>query len=275
MRPYGACAAALALSLVATAGAAPAKINPANDVVAMVNDEPITREMLVKRVLSYYGDQTLEAMINQAIVRQAAAKNKLTVTDAEVTSRVSEIQGMFRTPELYHQMLRDSGMTPPQHREQVRFTILSEKVVSKIDPVKDSELETVRARIIVVNTEEEARQLVKSLKAGGDFIQTARLKSQDKRTAQMGGDLGYFMKLDATDIWQAVAPLKAGEIAGPVKVANAFAIVKLEDRRPASKLTAVEKDRYKTRVLSYKINEWLERSRRQAKVTRPVPVNLP
>ena len=33
----------------------------------MVNEEPITREMLVKRVLAYYGDQTLEAMINQEL----------------------------------------------------------------------------------------------------------------------------------------------------------------------------------------------------------------
>jgi foldase protein PrsA len=275
MKQHATWAAALSLSLVAAAGAAPAKINPANDVVAMVNEEPITREMLVKRVLAYYGDQTLEAMINQAIVRQAAAKNKLAVTEAEVSNRLTQIKSMFRTPELYQQMLRESGMTEPQHREQVKFTILSEKVVAKIDPVKDADLETVRARIIVVATEDEARQLVKSLKSGGDFVQTARLKSLDKRTAQMGGDLGYFMKLDLPDVWQAVASMKPGEIAGPVKLGTTIAVLKLEERRPAAKLTEVEKDRYKTRILSYKINEWLDRSRRQAKITRPVPVNLP
>ena len=112
MKQYGAWAAALGLALAVTSGAVSApKGSPTNDVVALVNDEPITREALVKRLLAYYGDQTLDAMINQLIVRQAAQRYKLVVTDADVDKRVVQIKGMFRTPELYLQMLRESGMT--------------------------------------------------------------------------------------------------------------------------------------------------------------------
>jgi foldase protein PrsA len=269
-------AAALALALVTTAGAAPApKVNPNNDVVAMVGDEPITREALVKRLLAYYGDTALDAMINQTIVRQVAQRQKITVTDAEVDRRVLQVKGMFRTPEMYLQMLRESGMTEPQHREQVRFTMLSEKIVAKVDPVTDADLELARARVIVVGTDEEAKTLVKQLKGGVDFVQTARQKSLDKRTGQAGGDLGYFLRVDLPDVWKVIANMKPGEVTGPAKLGTSIVVLKLEERRPASQLTPPERDRYTTRILNYKIGEWLDRSRRQTKVTRPVPLNLP
>jgi foldase protein PrsA len=269
-------AAALALALVTTAGAETApKVNPNNDVVAMVNDEPITRDALVKRLLSYYGDQALEAMINQTLVRQAAQRQKVTVTDAEVDRRMLQVKGMFRTPEMYQQMLRESAMTEPQHREQVRFTMLSEKIVAKTDPVTDGDLELARARVIVVGTDEEAKALVKILKGGVDFVQAARQKSLDKRTGQAGGDLGYFLKVDLPDVWKVIAPMKPGDITGPAKLGTSIVILKLEERRPASQLTPPERERYTMRVLNYKINEWLDRFRHQAKVSRPVPLNLP
>jgi foldase protein PrsA len=269
-------AAALALALVTTAGAAPApKVNPNNDVVAMVGDEPITREALVKRLLAYYGDTALDAMINQTIVRQVAQRQKITVTDAEVDRRVLQVKGMFRTPEMYLQMLRESGMTEPQHREQVRFTMLSEKIVAKVDPVTDADLELARARVIVVGTDEEAKTLVKQLKGGVDFVQTARQKSLDKRTGQAGGDLGYFLRVDLPDVWKVIANMKPGDVTGPAKLGTSIVVLKLEERRPASQLTPPERERYTTRILNYKIGEWLDRSRRQTKVTRPVPLNLP
>jgi foldase protein PrsA len=275
MKHYG-LAAALALALVTTAGAVAApKVSLNSDVVAMVNDEPITRDALVKRLIAYYGDQALDAMINQTIVRQAAQRQKITVTDAEVDRRMLQVKSMFRTPEMYQQMLRESGMTEPQHREQVRFTMLSEKIVAKVDPVTDADLELARARVIVVGTDEEAKALVKTLKAGADFVQTARQKSLDKRTGQAGGDLGYFLRVDLPDVWKVIAPMKAGEITGPVKLGTSTVVLKLDERRPASTLTPPERERYTMRILNYKINEWLDRSRRQTKVTRTSPLNLP
>src|SRR5262245_32909328 len=101
MKQYG-WAAALTLTLVTTAGAALApKVSTNSSIVAMVNDEPITREALVKRLLAYYGDQALDAMINQTIVRQASQRQKITVTDAEVDRRMLQVKSMFRTPEMY------------------------------------------------------------------------------------------------------------------------------------------------------------------------------
>lgn len=258
--------------------AAPAtgpKVPGGGDVVALVNNEPITREALVKRLLAYHGDRTLDAMVNQVIVRQAAQKQKLVVTDAEVDRRVVQIKGMFRTSEMYQQMLAESGISEPQHREQVRFTLLSERIVAKVDPVKDTDVEQARASIIVAGSDEEAAALLKTIKGGADFAQVAREKSRDKRTAQAGGDLGFFLRVDLPDVWKLVATLKPGDVAGPVKVGNTIVLVKLIERRAAASLTPQDRERYTVRVLNFKINEWLDRSRRQAKVVRPPSVALP
>lgn len=276
MRPIGGWVAAATLALVVTAGAAPApKSNRNSEVVALVNNEPITREALVKRLLAYYGERTLDVMIKQTIVRQAAAQHKVTVTDAEVDQRLMQIKSMFRTPELYQQMLRDSDMTEPQHREQVRFTLLSEKIVAKLDPVKDADLELARASILVVGSEAEGQELLKALQGGGDFAQLAREKSLDKRTAQAGGDLGFFLRVDLPDVWKLIAPLKPGEVTGPTNLGGSIVLLKLLERRAPSSLTPQERERYTVRVLNFKINEWLDRARRQAKVIRPAPVALP
>src|SRR5207248_1116271 len=129
------------------------KITPQEDVVASVNNEPITREALIRRVLAYYGPTNLESMINQTLVRQSAEREKITVTDAEIEERVSRLRSMMRTPELFQQWLRESGLTEQHYRDQVRYTILTEKIVMKHSPNSESDLDRVRVRIILAQTE--------------------------------------------------------------------------------------------------------------------------
>src|ERR1041385_7357599 len=51
----------------------------------------------------------------------------------------------------------------------------------------------VRARHILVETEDEAKAVVAELKKGADFAELAKAKSKDPGSAD-GGDLGYFTK---------------------------------------------------------------------------------
>lgn len=241
-------------------------------VLATVNGQPITQEELVQRVLSYYGKSSLEAMINRMLVNQEAKRLGVTVTDAEMDARTSLIKNQLGGAEGYGHWLAQSGITEAQHREQVRATMLTEKIVAKTDPIKDSELEQAAVRIILLPSEADAKSVETVLKNGGDFIQLARERSLDQQTGGRGGLLPPVMQAEYPDIWKAIADLKPGQTTGPVKLGDSYAILKLEARLPISKQSDQEKERNRARLMSVKLNEWLDSARKHAKITYGAPL---
>lgn len=241
-------------------------------VLATVNGQPITQAELVQRLLSYYGKSSLEAMINRMLVNQEAKRLGVTVSDAELDARMSLIKNQLGGAEGYSHWLAQSGITEAQHREQVHATMLTEKIVAKTNPIKDSELEQAVVRIILLPNETDAKSVETVLKSGGDFIQLARERSLDRQTGDQGGLLPPVMQAEYPDIWKAIAGLKTGQTTGPVKLGDSYAILKLETRIPASKQTEAEKERNRTRLMSVKLNEWLDSARKRAKITYGAPL---
>jgi tetratricopeptide (TPR) repeat protein len=81
--------------------------------------------------------------------------------------------------------------------------------------------------IVVVDSESAAQQVVAQLKRGADFATVAKENSTDPTA----GDGGYMGPLDPstlrTELREALAGLKPGQIAGPVKMGESFAILKV------------------------------------------------
>src|ERR1041385_6846866 len=74
----------------------------------------------------------------------------------------------------------------------------------------------VRARHILVKTEDEAKAIVAELRKGADFAELARQKSTDPGASE-GGDLGYFPKEDMVpEFADAAFKLEKGQISEPV-----------------------------------------------------------
>jgi len=89
----------------------------------------------------------------------------------------------------------------------------------------------VRARHILVKTEEEAKAVVAELKNGADFAELAKQKSTDPGAAD-GGDLGYFPKEEMVPEFAEVAfSLEKGQISGPVHTRFGWHVIKVEDKR--------------------------------------------
>jgi len=94
-----------------------------------------------------------------------------------------------------------------------------------------SEEQEVRARHILVESEDEAKAIVAELKKGADFAQIAKQKSKDPGAAE-GGDLGYFTKDQMVPEFAAVAfKLDKGQISDPVKTQFGWHVIKVEDKR--------------------------------------------
>lgn len=89
----------------------------------------------------------------------------------------------------------------------------------------------VHARHILVKTEEEAKDLVKQLKAGADFNELAK-KSSDSSNAHSGGDLGYFSRGQMVKSFEDAAfALEPGQVSDPVKSEFGWHVIKVEDKR--------------------------------------------
>lgn len=95
----------------------------------------------------------------------------------------------------------------------------------------------VRARHILVKTEDEAKALKAQLKDGKKFEDLAKEKSLDAASAKRGGDLGYFGDQVMTEAFSKAAfAMKKGDISDPVKTEFGWHIIKREDERPATLL---------------------------------------
>jgi peptidyl-prolyl cis-trans isomerase C len=89
----------------------------------------------------------------------------------------------------------------------------------------------VRARHILVETEDEAKAVKAELDKGADFAELAKKKSKDPGSAD-GGDLGFFTKEQMVPEFSTVAfSLEPGKISDPVKSQFGWHIIKVEEKR--------------------------------------------
>lgn len=89
----------------------------------------------------------------------------------------------------------------------------------------------VRARHILVESEDEAKAILAELKKGGDFAELAKQKSKDPGAAD-GGDLGYFTKDQMVPEFAEIAfELEPGKLSDPVKTQFGWHVIKVEDKR--------------------------------------------
>lgn len=85
---------------------------------------------------------------------------------------------------------------------------------------------------IQFSAETEALDAYQALQGGADFAELAKTKSVDKLSAQKGGDLGWVNAGDLPSAFEnAAIALEVGQYSQPVKVDNAYHIVKVEERK--------------------------------------------
>ncbi len=130
--------------------------------------------------------------------------------------------------------------------EQILVQALIEKeILDKVDVTDEEVLEyyeqnklnfTEKEQIhllnILVESEEEAQDILEQLKAGEDFSGIAIEKSTGPSAAQ-GGDLGYVAKgTIIPEIEEVIFALEVEELSGVVKTDFGFHILKIADKKP-------------------------------------------
>jgi foldase protein PrsA len=170
----------------------------------------------------------LSQMIDAELMRQAAQKEGITVTDADVTARMGEIKADAGGEEAFKQTLKDANLTEDEFRTLVvRDQILYERLYDKLTKSLPTTADQVHVRHILLNTDKEATDAQARLVKGEDFATVAKELSLDTQTKDSGGDLGFFPRgvLDAA-FENTVFSLKINEIA-KVQTDYGFHVVQL------------------------------------------------
>ena len=89
--------------------------------------------------------------------------------------------------------------------------------------------EMVRISIILVKTEDEAKEILKKAQEGEDFAELAKKYSMDS-SAGKGGDFGFRAKKALRkEFADAAFSMKTGEISNPIKTGDGYFIIKVTD----------------------------------------------
>ena len=228
------------LALIAPAQASTPTPAPAADaksgdpVVARVNGEEIHRSDVMHQ-LQMAGPQVqqlppqmiypqiLQKMIATKIVSQKGYAEGLQ-NDKAVKERVKELEAQVVAETYVH--------------KQVEPKITDAKIKERYDQLsaKFKPQDEVRARHILLKTEDEANDVIKQLKGGADFAKLAEDKSKDTGSAKQGGDLGYFVHDAMVKAFaDAAFGMKVGEVSDkPIKTEFGYHVIKVEDKRKSS-----------------------------------------
>lgn len=226
-----------------------------NPTLATIGSEKITEAQLRTELEKVGAKSVLSRMIDQEVIRQAAKKQNLTVTDKELQDEVNNFKKQFPSEDVFKQTLANEGMSMDEFQTQVRDKILLDKLAAKDVKITEDEIkkyydehgkefeqpEQVRARHILVDTEDEAKAIEDRLKKGEDFAKIAQEKSKDTSSAVKGGDLGFFGPGTMVPEFDKVAfSLKVNEVSQPVKTQFGYHVIQLLEKKAAQKATLEE-----------------------------------
>ncbi|MGH9430678.1 MAG: SurA N-terminal domain-containing protein [Terriglobia bacterium] len=171
----------------------------------------------------------LNELIDDQILVEHAAHAHVTVSEAEVDTRIAGLRSPYSKEE-FEKRLKDQGLTDATLRQEIRKTLTIEKLINKEiisriavsgDEItayynhnkanfKVPETEYHLAQILVtpvpdpqirnlmnddakneVEAQRKVRALYAQIKQGADFSKLAQEYSEDPRTAPGGGDMGF------------------------------------------------------------------------------------
>lgn len=242
-------AAALAIAL-----AIPAGVNAAT--VATVNDVAIPQAKLDALLAQYQAqaqrtgqqipeeakDQIREELVAREVFRQEAQRQGLEQSDRFKTD-LELLREQLLAGALFEKYQEDHPISDDEVRAEY-----DEMVAAQAEQFEGGK--EYKASHILVETEDEAKDLIKQLDDGAKFDKLARDSSKDPGSAEKGGDLGWAMPdRYVPEFGNALKELDKGAVTQtPIKSQFGYHIIKLDDTRDAEAPPAPDFDDVKEQL---------------------------
>lgn len=245
-------------------GAAPT--DPATEVAATVNGQPIMMESYRRELARFeagqaaigfevadrggYEQQVLDFMIENELIRQQAAQQGTAVTDEEVDAAINEMKAEVGE-EYFGEWLELNYYTPEEFREVIRFQLLVNKMTEPVVNAVPVTAEHVHARHILVASQEQADEILIRLNSGEDFAALAAQYSIDVGSRERGGDLGWFPRggLLVPEVEETAFSLQPGQTSSVIATAWGFHIIQTLEFEASREVNADTLDLLKDRAI--------------------------
>lgn len=265
-------------------------------IVAKVNGEQITETQLnvkVEQIAALNGydlegkngelvkgfleEQMLQALIMEKLVLQDAKEKKIPLDKKKLKAELEKFKEGFSAEKEYQEFLAANKLAEKDmekiYKNMLIYNGLFAEVTKDITKAaKDPEAyynenpeefyqpEMVQVRHVLVEKEEEAKEILVALEQGEDFKKLALEKSTDPSVKQNEGLIDYFPKevnMVEEFVEAAFALKEVGQYTKePVKSDFGYHLIKLEGRKEAKQLTFDEvKDKLAERFLAEEKNE--------------------
>lgn len=98
-------------------------------IAAMVNTKPITRWELNSKLTDRYGQSVLEEMIKETLVKEEATKNKIVVTEKELSDEFTKLETQSGGKAALMESAKSFGLTSEaQIKQYISFSLISKKL---------------------------------------------------------------------------------------------------------------------------------------------------
>ncbi|GIN58726.1 foldase protein PrsA [Lederbergia ruris] len=258
------------------------------EIVANVGDVKITKDELHEQLMDNYGDQTLDAMINDKIVDMEIKKEKVSVSDDEIKKEMDKYIEQSGGEEAFNSALQQQGLQKKDVKKDIVRFLSIQKILEPRIEITDDEIkeyfennkasfdqeEQVEASHILVKDEKTANEVKKKLDDGEDFAKLAKEYSKDEANAESGGELGFFGKGKMVKEFEDKAfSMKVDEISDPVKTEHGYHIIKVTDKKEAKEAKLADhKDEIKEQLFDQKLQTeyqtWLNEKKEDYKIKK-------
>lgn len=229
----------------------PVKLIAPPGVAATVNGVTITTAQVDAMAIKMAGDNAVNQLIDQTLIDQAAAKQHLVVSDADVQAEIDKLAAEV-APKTLAQAIVEHHTTLDELKDQIKLNLERTKLSSvgitapRMLHVREILIATIAipsrmpgapgAPTAKPHTPDEALAIIKTiqaqLKAGKSFEDLEKIYNEDPGTKPKGGDLGMVYEGAPIDpnFVAAVLPLKRGQITPtPAKSYAGYHLVQVID----------------------------------------------
>jgi len=175
-----------------------------------------------KKLLVQIKEHALDKLASDSLTAQIASAKKVKVTDKEVNDLINQLYQRYGGKDTLLKTLNQIyGWNIGDLKNVVYKQLLAKNLEDKVtsDPAVTAAAKT------------KAQNVLKDIKAGGDFTEAAKKNSQASDAAG-GGDLGFFTKGQLPDeLQKAAEALQPGQVSDPIKDQYGFEIIKVIEKK--------------------------------------------